>query len=126
MTMPRAGEWPGAASRGSCGEDSRREVAIAAVADDEHHGGVLEPLRDLQRDPAGPRGGDPREQAFLAREPARHVLGVVLRDLHGLVDTPGLEDPGLVGLGPLADARDARALGGLRAQDADCRVLLLQ
>ena len=82
--------------------------------------------RDLQRHPAGAGGRDAGEQALLARQPARHVLGVGLADQHQLVDMRRVVDLRQVGLGPLADARDARAFGRLRADDAHRRVLLLQ
>src|SRR5206468_957957 len=69
---------------------------------------------------------NPAEEALLAREAPRHVLGVRLADVDHLVDPGRIVDLRQVRLGPLADARDARAFARLRADHADCLALLLQ
>ena len=71
-------------------------------------------------------GRDAGKQTLFAGEPARHVFGVRLRHVDRLVDPLRVVDLGQIGLGPLADARDARTLGRLRANDAHGRILPLQ
>eukprot|EP01136_Pigoraptor_vietnamica_P017879 Opistho-1_new@63648 len=111
---------------GSGREDPGRQIAVAAVADDEHDGRVLDSPGDLQRGPQCPSRRNAGEQTFFACQPPCHVLGVRLADVDGLVDTAGLVDLRQVGLGPLADAGDPRAFAGLRANDAHAGVLRLQ
>jgi hypothetical protein len=109
--------------RASGREHAGGQVAVAAVADDEHDGRVLAPLAraaappSRRRPPRCRRTGLPRAPGGApcprrrpgSRRPVRPRLRVV--------------DLRQVGLGPLADARDARALAGLRADDAHRRVL---
>ena len=68
----------------------------------------------------------PAKMPSSRREPARHRLGFGLR--HGLdpVDAPAVEDLRQIGLRPLADSGNLRALLRLRADDHDRRILLLQ
>jgi hypothetical protein len=66
------------------------------------------------------------KDAFLARQAPAHVLGILLAHEDQFVHSARVVDLGQVFLRPLADAGDARALAGLRANDADRRVLLLQ
>ena len=59
--------------------------------------------------------GDPGEDAFFRRQPARHRLGIGLHDGFVGVHAAAVEDLGQVGFGPFADAGDLRAFGRLRA-----------
>src|SRR5690242_10314878 len=74
----------------------------------------------------GAAGGDAGEDALLARHAPGHLLGLALAHRLDAVDARLVVDPRHVRLGPLADARDLRALLGLAADDLDLRVLLLQ
>src|SRR5437879_13687109 len=64
-------------------------------------------------------GGNPREDAFFARQAPRHVLGLGLADVFQPVDALLVVDLRQVGFRPLADTRDLRALLGLAADDLD-------
>src|SRR5215467_9506836 len=120
-----AGIAAGAPPR-SGGEDARREIAIAAVADDHDDRRVRHRLRDPQCDLDRAAGRDPGEDAFLAREPPRHLLGVGLADVLEAVDTPRVVDLREVRLGPLADAWDLRPFRRLAPDDLDPRVPFLE
>src|SRR5438876_4387280 len=76
----------------SGGEDSGGKIAVAAVAHHVHDDGVARLGRDAHRrgEPASRR--DAGEDSLLAREPARHLLALLLRDLHHAVDAGALED----------------------------------
>eukprot|EP01136_Pigoraptor_vietnamica_P031983 Opistho-1_new@93269 len=107
-------------------EDAGGQVPVAPVADDERDGGVLHLGRDLLRHPASAGGRDAGEDAFFARQPAAHLFRVALAHEHQLVHAGGIVDLRQVFLRPLADAGDARALAGLRADDAHGGVLFFQ
>src|SRR5450830_1239010 len=107
-------------------KDAGREIAVAAVADDEDDGGVLDGLGNAQGDFAGAGGGDAAEDAFFGGHAARHVFGLGLADAFNLVDPRLVENFRQVGFGPLADTGDGRALFRLGADDADGFVLFLQ
>src|SRR5690348_18330931 len=76
----------------SRGKDACRQLAVAAVADDEDDRRVRDAVRHAQRDRAGAARADAAEDAFLAREAARRVLGIGLRDVLGAVDAARIED----------------------------------
>src|ERR1700688_54312 len=106
--------WDGSASDAapaslSAGEYAGRQVPVAAIADDEHDGRVLDFTRDAQRD----RTRAPRryagEDAFHARELPRGFFCVGLRHRFEAVDAFGVVDPGQVLDRPFADSRDLRA-----------------
>ena len=118
----KSGSDPDFSSR----EHPRRQVAVAAVADDRDDHRVLQLLRHAQRDVHRAARGDAGEDALLARQAPRHLLGLGLRHVLEPVDARLVVDLRQVGLGPLADAGDLRALGGLAADDLDLRVLLLE
>src|SRR5260370_8705814 len=67
---------------------------------------------------------DAGEDALLARQAPRHLLGIGLADVLEAVDALPVVDLRQVGLGPLADARDLRAFLGLAADALGLRVLL--
>src|SRR5450432_2021723 len=113
--------WP--ASR-SAGKHAGRQVAIAAITDDEHDRGVLDLARDAQRNRACAAGGYAGEDALHARELARGFLGVGLRHRFGTVDAFRVVNPGQICGRPLADSRNLRALLGLATDDDDVRILL--
>src|SRR5580765_933430 len=71
-------------------------------------------------------GGDAGEDSFFPRHAARHFLGLALADVFEAVDARLVVDLRQVGLGPLADAGDLRALLRLAANHLDLRVLLLE
>src|SRR5438067_11547429 len=110
----------------SVGEHAGREIAVAAVADDGDDHGVLELARDAQGDMHGTAGGDAGEDAFLAREAPRHLLGLALAHVLEPIDALGLVDLRQVGLRPLADPRNLRPLLRLAADDLDLRIFLLE
>src|SRR5207253_5660007 len=110
----------------SVGEDTSREIAVAAVADDGDDHGVLEVARDAQGDVHGTAGGDTGEDAFLARQAPRHLLGLALAHVFEAVDALRVIDLRQIGLGPFADTRDLRALLRLAADDLAFRVLVLE
>src|SRR5487761_1931119 len=103
----------------SCGEDARGQVAVAAIANDEHDRGILDGLRDAQGNRAGAARGDAAEDALLAREAPCRVLGVALRDVLDPVDAAGIEDLRQVRCRPLADAGNRRAFVRLGTHDLD-------
>src|SRR5205807_2191189 len=105
----------------SVGEDTGREIAVAAVADDGDDHGVLELARDAQGDVHGAAGGDAGEDAFLARQAPRHLLGLALVDRLEAIDALRLVDLRQVGRRPLANARNLRAFLRLTADDLDLR-----
>src|SRR3954471_15972901 len=107
-------------------KDSRAQVPIAPIADDRDHYGVLEFARNAQCHVHGAAGRDAGEDAFLAGEPARHLLGFPLAHRLDAIDTGAVVDLRQVGLRPLADARDLGAFLRLAAYDLDLRVLLLE
>src|SRR4051794_38055761 len=92
----------------SVGEHAGGEIAVAAVADDGDDHRVLERARDAQRDMHGAAGGDTGEDALLAREAPRHLLGLALTHVLEPIDALRLVDLRQVGLGPLADAGNLR------------------
>src|SRR5512136_1952929 len=94
-----------------------REVAIAAVADDEHDRRVLDLLRHAQGDRACAAGGCADEDAFLAREPPCLKLGVDLRQVDQALAAYRIVDLGQIRLGPLEDAGNLRAPLRLTADD---------
>src|SRR5581483_5557757 len=114
------------ARTGLIGEDSGAEVAVAAVADDADDHRVPQFLRDANGDVHRAAGGDPGEDALLAREAPRHFLRLALAHLLDAIHPRALVDLRQVGLRPLADARDLRAFHRLAADDLDLRVLLLE
>src|SRR5579871_3188287 len=69
---------------------------------------------------------DARKDALLARQAPGHLLGLGLAHRLDAVDALALVDLRQVGLRPLADAGDLRALFRLAADDLDLRVLLLE
>src|SRR5688572_2994299 len=110
----------------SIGENTGREIAVAAVADDGDHDRVLQLFRHAQRHMQRAAGGDAGEDALLAREAPRHLLGLGLAHALQAVDAGTLVDLGQIGLRPLADAGDLRALLGLAADHLDRALLLLE
>src|SRR5579862_5400593 len=113
-------------SRFLVGKHARRKIAVAAVADDGDDHGVLEVPGDAQGNGRRAAGGDAGEDTLLARQAPRRLFGVGLIDVLDAVDARLVVDFRQVGFGPLADARDLRALLGLAADDLDFRVLLLE
>src|SRR5262245_10354907 len=115
-------------SRGtpSVRENACGKIAIAAVADDRNDGRVLDLARYPERHGERAARGDAREDALLARQPPRHLLGVSLTHVLEPVDARLVVDLGQVGLGPLADAGDLRAFLGLAADDLHLGILLLE
>src|SRR6185437_574573 len=107
-------------------EHAGRQIAIAAIADDEDDRCVLDALRDAKRDRAGATRADAAEDAFFAGEATRGVLGVPLRDVLGAIDALRIEDFRQISRRPFADAGNGRALLRLRTDHLDRRVLLLQ
>src|SRR4029077_5477525 len=93
----------------SVGEDAGGEIAVAAVADDGDDQRVLQVARDTQRDMHGAAGGDAGEDALLARQAPRTLLGLALAPVLEAIDALRLVDLRQVGLGPFADAGDLRA-----------------
>src|SRR6185312_1403671 len=118
----RCATRPSGRLRGSRREDAGRQIAIAAIADDEDDRRVLDALRDAKRHRAGAARADAAEDALFAREAARRVLGIALRDVLGAIDTLRIEDLRQVSRWPFADAGNRRAVLGLRADDLDRRV----
>src|SRR5437899_8099629 len=110
----------------SVGEDAGGEIAVAAVADDGDDHGVLQIARDTQRDVHGAARRDAGEDALLARQPPRHLLGLALAHVLEPIDAPRVVDLRQVGLRPFADAGNLRAFLRLAADDLDLRVLLLE
>ena len=102
------------------------EIAIAPVAHDEHDDRVAQLARHAQRHGTGATGRHAAEDALLRGEPARHVFRVGLAHVLDAVHARPVEDLRQVCLGPLADAGDLRSLLGLRADDGDRGVLLLE
>src|SRR6185503_7214360 len=125
-TMATIFHWIPPRVRCSVGKHAGAQIAVAAVADDGNDHGLLELPRDAQRDVHGAAGGDAGEDAFLARQAARRLLGVGLAHVLQPVDAGALVDLRQVRLRPLADARDLRALLGLAADDLDRALLLLE
>src|SRR5258706_4441471 len=69
---------------------------------------------------------DAGEDALLARHAPGHLLRFGLAHRFDAVDAAALVDFRQVGLRPLADARDLRALRRLAADDLDLRLLFLE
>src|SRR5262249_27177937 len=105
---------------------ARGKVAVAAVADDRHDGRVLDLARNPERDRERAARGDSGEDALLAREAPRHLFRVGLAHVLEAVDARLVVDFREVGLGPLADPGDLRALLGLAADDLHLGALLLE
>src|SRR2546423_9293139 len=74
----------------------------------------------------GATGRDAGEDTLLAREAAGHFLGVGLAHILDTVHARAVVDARQVGLGPLADAWNLRALLGLAADDLHLAALLLE
>src|SRR5204862_6238130 len=72
----------------SCGKHARGQIAVAAIADDEHDGRILDRSRNAHRHCARAARADAAKDAFFARQAARVILGV------GLPDAPSAIDPG--------------------------------
>src|SRR5437870_1743414 len=126
---PPRPEWSRCRMRGrapSVWKNAGRQIAIAAVADDADDDSVLQLLRDAQCDMHRAAGRDAGEDAFLAREAPRHLLGLGLAHRFDAIDALLVVDLRQVGLGPLAEARDLRAFLRLAADDLDLCVLLLE
>src|SRR5690606_1899229 len=124
LRRPRP-ERHGGASAGFV-EHAGRQIAVAAVADDEHDGGVLDAFGDAQSRHQRPCRRNAAENAFFGSQPPRHGFGFDLG--YGLIvsDQDAVENAGLVGLGPFADARDLRTVGRLRADHLGPGVARLQ
>src|SRR5690349_3964377 len=99
-----------------------RQIPIPAIANHEHDRRVLDRLTHAHCNGARAAGADAAEDAFLAREPPREVLGIGLRDILDLIDARCIEDLRQISGRPFADARDLRAFVGLRADDPDRRI----
>src|SRR5689334_472826 len=110
----------------SGGEYARGEVPVAAVADDEDDRRVRDALRQTERDRAGAARADAAEDAFVAREPPRVILGVGLRHVLGAIDAARVEYLRQIRGRPFANARDRRPLLRLRADDRDRGILFLE
>src|SRR6185503_20227898 len=107
-------------------EDPARQVAVAAIAGDEHDCRVPHLIGDAKRNRACAAGRYADEYPFLAREAPRHGFSVRLRDAFDAIDPISIEDFRHVRLRPLAYAGNLRAFIGLAPDDHDGRVLLLQ
>src|ERR1700674_1512337 len=94
----------------SCRKYPGRKIAVAAVADDRYDHRLFDFARDPQRRPQRAARRDAGEYALFARESACGLLGVGLRHLYHAVDPALVVDLRQVGLRPLADAGDLRAL----------------
>src|SRR3569832_2027712 len=110
----------------SSGEYARRQIAVAAVADDGDDDGVLNLLGQLQRSPQRAAGRDAGEDAFLARHPAGGFLCIRLAHIDHVVDTVVVTDLRYILVRPFADAGNLRPFGGLHADDLDGGVLFLE
>src|SRR5438094_10614135 len=86
----------------SVGKHARRQVALAAVADDGDDHGVLQIARTAQCDVHRAARGDAGEDALVAREAARHLLGLALAQVLEPIDPLGLVDLRQVSLRPYA------------------------
>src|SRR3989442_13805851 len=81
----------------SGGENAGRQIAIAAIAHDEHDRRVFDFACDPQCDLACAARGDPAKEALFAREPPRHVFGERLRHVLDAIDARRIEDLRQVG-----------------------------
>jgi lytic murein transglycosylase B len=102
-----------------------RQVTVAAVADDEHDRRVLD-LRAMRIATSQAPPDEIPAKCLRRREPARHRFGRGLAHVLDAIDAAAIEDRRHVGFRPLANARNARAVFRLRADDLDRRLLLLQ
>src|SRR5512142_2303054 len=66
-------------------EQRRAEIAVAAVRKDHDDRAVLHLLRLFHRRPHGRSAAHADEQAFLERQPARGVEGVIVHDVPLLI-----------------------------------------
>src|SRR5438094_3468227 len=105
---------------------ARRQVAVAAVADNGDDQSVLELARDAQGNVHRAARGDAGEDALLACQAPGHVLGLALAHVFEAIDALRVVDLRQIGLRPFADTRDLRAFLRLAADDLDLRVLLLE
>src|SRR5258708_24085835 len=110
----------------SCGEHSRGQIAVAAIAHDVHDDRLAKLRGHAHRRREATARRDAREDAFLARQPPRHLLAFLLRDLDYAIHARALEDLRQVFLGPLANARHLRPGPRLHADHLDRRILLLE
>src|SRR5690606_11335024 len=99
----------------SGGKDAGGEIAVATIADDGHDDRILDLRGDAQGHMQRATGRNAGEDAFFLCQPSRHLLRCSLTDRLDAVDPGTVEDTRQVGLGPLADAGDGRALLGLAA-----------
>src|SRR5690606_2146108 len=74
----------------------------------------------------GATGGHTTADALFAGQTAHGLFGRLLVHVDHLVDPAGIENAGQVCLWPAADAGNGGAIGGLQANDAHVRVLLLE
>src|SRR4051794_15584010 len=90
--MPVCGSGtPGDAPSTSARKHAGGQVAVTAIAHDEDDGGVLDFLRDTQRDGARAAGRNPGEDSFLAGETTGRVLGIGLRHILDAIDAAAVE-----------------------------------
>src|SRR5262245_30256403 len=75
-------------------EERSADVAVRRRGedDDNHLASGLWPACDLRRRPRRRPRADARENALLTGEPARHRDGIVVADLHDLVDQLGIQN----------------------------------
>jgi len=74
----------------------------------------------------GRAAAHPGEDPLLAQQPAGHLVGVLVEDVHRLVEAAPVEDAGAVGLLHVLEALDLVAHVGLDADDPDGGVVLLE
>ncbi len=101
------------------GKKLRREVALGAVGKDDDDESFLELLRLLDSHVHGRPGAHAGEDPLLAQKPPGHLVGVLVEDVHLLVEAALVEDPRPVGLFHVLEALDLVPHVGLDADDPD-------
>src|SRR5262245_27847317 len=108
------------------GENTRGEIAVAAVADDGDDHGVSDLARNLESGPQRAARGNAGKDTLFARKQPRRLLGVGLRHLDHAVNALPVANTRQIFRRPFADARYLRAVGRLATNDLYGGILLLE